>query len=87
VPVKRFDQGPGPDQVAYQIKVGGRLAENWSGWFDGMTIEVDNERGGPPVTTLTGVVDRSALHGILFRILDLNLPLISVARIEPERDE
>jgi hypothetical protein len=84
--VKRLSQGPGPDQVAYQIQVRGRLDEKWSDWFNGMTVEVDNE-SSPPVTTLTGVVDQSVLHGILSRIRDLNLPLISVTRIEPPKDE
>ena len=84
--MKRLNQGPGPDQVAYQIQVRGRLDESWSDWFNGMTIEVDNE-SRPPVTTLTGVVDQSALHGILSRILRLNLPLISVTRIESPKDE
>jgi hypothetical protein len=82
--VKRFNQSPGPDQVAYQIQTRGRLDGNWSDWFNGMTIEVDNQNG-PPVTTLTGVVDQPALHGILSRIRDLNLPLISVTRIEPSK--
>ena len=62
--MKRFNQGPGTDQAAYQIQVRGRLDENWSDWFNGMTVEVDNE-SSPPVTTLTGVVDQPALHGIL----------------------
>jgi hypothetical protein len=84
--VKRLNQGPGPDQVAYQIRVRGRLDESWSDWFSGMTTEVDNE-SIPPDTTLTGVIDQSALHGILSRIRDLNLLLVSVTRIESAKDE
>lgn len=62
----------------YQIKVKGRLGSQWSDWFEGMTIESE---GG--VTTLTGqVLDQSALHGLLARVHDLGLPLISVKRAD-----
>lgn len=69
----------GSDQQAkYQIKVLGTLNESWSDWFNGMTIT--HEDG---VTVLVGtVVDQSALHGILARIRDLNLILISVIQVE-----
>ena len=72
------DNGPpGFDHTArYQIKVQGRLDENWSDWFSGMTITFE---GG--VTTFTGpVADQSALRGLLTRIWDLNLTLLSVTR-------
>ena len=63
----------------YQIKVKGKLEDHWSGWFMGMSIE--SEDG---VTILTGrQIDQSALHGLLVRIRDLGLPLISVERIKP----
>ncbi len=69
----------GLDQPArYQIKVQGKLGENWSDWFSDMTITLEND-----VTILTGpVADQAALRGILSRIWDLNLTLISVNRIE-----
>lgn len=61
----------------YQIRVKGKLVDQWSDWFAGMTITSDGD-----VTTLTGVhIDQSALHGLLVRIRDLGLPLISVERI------
>ena len=64
--------------ACYQIKVKGRLGNQWSDWFEGMTIASE---GG--VTTLTGkVADQAALHGLLVRIRDLGLQLISVNRIE-----
>ena len=74
---------PGSDQLAtYQIKLQGQLDEKWSDWFNGMTIT--SERG---ITTLTGaVVDQSALHGILAKIRNLNLTLISVTPIESGKD-
>ena len=77
--MEQFNQKPGLDQAAvYQIQVQGKLDESWSDWFSGMTIT--SESG---ITTLTGpVADQSALRGILSKIWDLNLVLISVTRIE-----
>ena len=66
----------------YQIKVKGRLGSQWSDWFEGMTIESEGA-----VTTITGkVLDQPALHGLLVRIRDLGLPLISVKRVESEQN-
>ena len=66
----------------YQIKVPGELGENWSDWVGGMTITVESEGDGPPVTTLTGTVDQAALQGLLRRLYSLGLPLISVHCVE-----
>ena len=67
----------------YQIKVNGNLGSQWSDWFEGMTIESENA-----VTTMTGkVLDQSALHGLLVRVRDLGLPLISVKRIENNQNK
>ena len=61
----------------------GHLDENWSEWAGGMTITVESEGDGPPVTTLTGVVvDQAALQGLLRRLYSLGLPLISVNWVE-----
>jgi hypothetical protein len=69
--------------ATYQIKVPGELGESWSDWAEGMTIEVESEGDGPPVTTLTGTVaDQAALQGLLRRLYSLGLPLISVDCIE-----
>jgi len=67
------------EQKVFQIKVKGILDQSWSDWFNGMTItfEFENE-----ITTLTGVVDQARLRGILSKIWDLNLTLISLSRIE-----
>ncbi len=72
------------DQPAtYQIKVPGHLDESWSEWAGGMTITVESESDGPPVTILTGVVaDQAALQGLLRRLYSLGLPLISVICVE-----
>ena len=64
--------------ATYQIKVPGHLGESWSDWAGGMTITVDCEGDGLPVTTLTGTVDQAALQGLLRRLYSLGLPLLSV---------
>jgi len=74
MPVKQYPDPDGP--ITYQIRVQGRLDENWSDWFSGMTITFE---GG--VTTLTGpIADQAALRGLMTRIWDLNLTLLSVTR-------
>jgi hypothetical protein len=73
-------------QVVYHIRVEGRLDEHWSECFNGMAVTLDQEDATSPVTTLTGVVDQSALHGILARIRDMNLKLLSVTRRKEQPD-
>ena len=69
----------------YRIEIEGRLDEDWSDWFDGLIIASEDEES-IPITTLSGtVVDQAALHGILIRIRDLGLPLLSVRRVEIDR--
>jgi hypothetical protein len=69
----------------YRIAVQGRLDESWSSSFDDMAIEVENDGTSVAVTILSGTVtDQVALHGLLARIRDLGLPLLSVQRIEQE---
>jgi hypothetical protein len=63
--------------VNYEITIEGGLGQNWTAWFGGLHI---TESGG--LTILTGTVaDQAALHGLLARIRDLGLPLISLRRI------
>jgi hypothetical protein len=82
-------QQPGLDQPAtYQIKVQGRLDERWTRWFNGLTLTFERGGDGASITTLTGVVaDQSALRGILSRIWDLNLTVISITRFEMANQE
>jgi hypothetical protein len=65
----------------YQIRVKGVLDEEWSDWFDGLTINRQDDE-----TLLTGPVrDQAALHGLVARVRDLGLPLLSVKRIGDKR--
>ena len=71
-------------QAAYQIRVKGLLGHKWSDWFDGLTI-IPHPQGNNE-TLLTGpVADQAALHGLLAKIRDLDLPLLSVKRVEDDR--
>ena len=63
----------------YRIRIAGQLDASWAAWFDGLTIALDEGD-----TFLTGpVVDQAALHGLLRRVRDLGLPLVSVSPVEP----
>lgn len=73
--------------ASYQIKVPGQIVESWSDWAGGMTITVESEGEGPPVTTLTGTLDQAALQGLLRRLYSLGLPLISVNCVEGVSDD
>ena len=65
----------------YTIKVEGYLDKKWADWFEGMTMRYEGE-----VTVLEGLVkDQAHLHGLLARVRDLNLILVSVERAEPSR--
>ena len=70
-----------PDQpLVYQIRLQGHLGRNWTHWFGDVTITL--EEGGE--TLLTGpVVDQAALHGLLRKVRDLGMPLISAIRVNP----
>lgn len=71
-----------PDQpLVYEIRFRGHLGPQWEDWFDGMKVALE-ENGE---TVLTGpVVDQSALHGMLKKVRDLGLTLISVNRLDPD---
>ncbi len=66
-----------------QIQVQGWIDERWANWFDGIAMAYTGTQDNSPVTVLTGpIIDQAALRGILTRIWDLNLAVISVNRIE-----
>jgi hypothetical protein len=64
--------------MTYQIRIKGHLGPQWADWFEGLTTTLE-ENGD---TLLTGpVVDQAALHGLLKKVRDLGIPLISVIRV------
>jgi hypothetical protein len=75
--------GAGPAEPArYELRVQGVLEPRWSAWFDG--LRVTSDQAGQ--TTIAGpVADQAALHGLLAKIRDLGLPLLSVRRLDPDR--
>jgi hypothetical protein len=66
--------------MVYQIRVEGHLGPRWTEWFGDMTITLEDNGD----TLLSGpVVDQAALHGLLRKVRDLGMPLISTIRVEP----
>ena len=71
---------PTPSQpVDYQIRIEGHLGSQWTDWFDGLTITLEEDGD----TLLAGsIVDQSALHGLLKKARDLGMTLISVNQVQ-----
>ena len=66
--------------MVYQIRIKGHLGREWTDWFEGLAIQLQDNGE----TLLTGpVVDQAALHGLLRKVRDLGMPLISVMRVQP----
>ena len=71
----------------YEIKIKGHLNDHWEPWFEGMNLKYETD-GEEQYTLISGpVADQPALHGLLAKIRDLNLTLISVRRISPENSD
>jgi len=65
--------------VVYQIRLKGHLGSQWTNWFDDLTITLEEDGD----TLLTGpVIDQAALHGLLKKVRDLGMPLVSVSPVE-----
>ena len=65
--------------MVYQIRLKGHLGSQWTDWFEGLTITLEEDGD----TLLTGpVVDQAALHGLLKKVRDLGMPLVSVIQVQ-----
>jgi len=72
------------EATEYEIRIKGRLAPRWAEWFDGMTLTSDEDG----TSVISGMVaDQSALHGLLRKLSDLGVPLLSVRRTRPNDAE
>jgi hypothetical protein len=68
----------------YEIRVKGHLGSRWAAWFDGLTLTHESDG----TTLIHGpVADQAALHGLLQKIRDVGLPLVSVTQIEPDQPD
>ena len=80
--MRRAQNDPG---VVYEIQVQGQLDRGWEDWLSGLSVTHTYAGDRPGTTTLTGpVADQSALRGMLCKLWDLNLTVLSVRRIEQE---
>ena len=80
--------GKGPGAPVYEIQVGGELDRDWQQWFNGLDITPSAAGEQPPTTILVGpVADQAALRGMLCRLWDLNLTLISLRRIDTASEQ
>jgi hypothetical protein len=69
--------------IVYQIIIQGHLEKKWEAWLNGKTIQADNQNTSQPETVIiTNVPDQAALRGILTKLWDLNLTVISVSMLE-----
>ena len=79
---ERHSPTPDPREAGrYEIRLAGHLDAHWAAWFNGLTVS----READGTTVISGpIVDQAALHGLLQRVRDLGLPLVSVTRLPPD---
>ncbi|HMR97766.1 MAG TPA: hypothetical protein PKE62_00820 [Anaerolineales bacterium] len=76
--IEKMIDKPPPDLPLYEIRIKGHLDSQWTDWFEGLTITLEEDGN----TLLSGpVVDQAALHGLLKKVRDLGMPLVSVIQI------
>jgi hypothetical protein len=82
-----FPIQPFPAEMVYELRISGRLGHSTKTWFEDMTVSVDESRR-PVETVIRGPMrDQAALYGLISRIRDLGLTLISVNRVEEEENQ
>jgi hypothetical protein len=81
----QFNSEIDPSQpMVYQIRIKGHLGRQWTDWFEGLDITLEDNGD----TLLTGpVVDQAALHGLLKKVRDVGMPLVSVSPMKPGQTE
>jgi hypothetical protein len=81
--MEKSDRGHDLSGATYEIRMWGELDQNWADWFNGMKLTRERGPDGRVLSTLRGfVVDQAKLRGILARIWNLNLVLVSVTRLD-----
>jgi hypothetical protein len=74
------EDGSWDDAGQYEVRLKGHLDPRWSAWFDGLILTADSDG----TTVIHGsVIDQAALHGLLQKLRDIGLPLVSVTRVDP----
>ncbi|MCL6604443.1 MAG: hypothetical protein K6T94_16395 [Paenibacillus sp.] len=72
-----------PETMIYQIRIKGHLGPRWTDWFGGLTLTLEDNGD----TLITGpVADQAALHGLLKKVRDLGMPLLSVNGVSPGKE-
>jgi hypothetical protein len=73
-----------PEAGRYEIRLSGHLGARWAAWFDGLTVTHESDG----ITVLRGsIADQAALHGVIQRVRDLGLPLVSVTQVETDQPD
>jgi hypothetical protein len=82
--MSELSTGPEYKPGRYEIRLKGHLDSRWAAWFDGLSLI----RQSDGTTLIHGpVVDQAALHGLLQKVRDVGLPLLSVVHVEPDQPE
>ena len=82
--MSEISTGPHYNPGQYEIRLKGHLDSRWAAWFDGLSLTRENDG----TTIICGpVADQAALHGLLQKVRDLGLPLVSVTQVQPDRPE
>jgi hypothetical protein len=84
MPNERDSKNDPGQPTAYEIRIQGHLGPQWTDWFGGLAIKLEEDGA----TLLTGpVVDQAALHGLLKKVRDLGMPLLSVISVVPGQED